>query len=89
MTTGIVSWATLNILGIHWQTATRDEDIDLESGVYVPVGHVWKFDFEQREKHDFGMKWNFSKIRIGHVVLNFLATTENLRNRRSRKSIQT
>ena len=27
----------------------RDEDIDLESGEYVPVGHVWKFDLEGRE----------------------------------------
>ena len=49
----------------------------------MPVGHILKFDFEQREKHDFGMKWNFSKTRIGHVMLNFLATTENLRNERS------
>ena len=40
---------------------TRNEDIDLESGEYVPVGHIWKFDFEQREKHDFGMKYNFFK----------------------------
>ena len=24
----------------------RDEDIDLESGEYVPVGHIWKFDLE-------------------------------------------
>ena len=51
--------------------------------IIVPVSHIWKFDLEPREKHDFGMKWNFSKIRIGHVILNFLATTENLRNVRS------
>ena len=40
----------------HWQTAKRDEDIDLESGEYVPVGPIWKFDHEQRKKHDFGVK---------------------------------
>ena len=51
--------------------------------IVVPVGHIWKFDLKQRDKHDFGMKWNFSKIRIGYVTLNFLATTENLRNKRS------
>ena len=22
----------------------------------VPVGHIWKFDLEQRERHDFGVK---------------------------------
>ena len=27
----------------------RDEDIDLESGEYVPVGHIWKFDLEGHE----------------------------------------
>ena len=87
MTTGTVSWATLRILEIHWQTATRDEDIDLESGEYVPVGHIWKFDLEQCEWHDFGVKWNFSKIRIGHVMLKFLATTENIRKIRSEQPI--
>ena len=49
----------------------------------VSVSHIWKFDFEQREKNDFWMKCNFSKIRIGHVMLNFLVTTENLKNVRS------
>ena len=24
-------------------TTTRDLDNDLESGEYVPVGHIWKF----------------------------------------------
>ena len=45
----------------------------------VPVGHIWKFELEQRKRHDFGVKWNFSKIRIEHVMLKFLATTENIR----------
>ena len=41
---------------------------------FVPVGHIWKSDLEQRKKHDFfGVKWNFSKIRIEHVMLKFLA----------------
>ena len=59
----------------HWQAATRDEDIDLESGEYVPVGHIWKFDLEEYELRNFEVKYNFSKIRIGHVMLKFLATT--------------
>ena len=33
--------------GTHWQTTARDEDIDLESGEYVPVGHIWNFDLEK------------------------------------------
>ena len=41
---------------------TRNEDIDLEFGEYVPVGHIWKFDLKQRKRHDFGVKWNFSKL---------------------------
>ena len=49
----------------------------------MPVGHIWKFGFEKCEKNDFGVKGNFSKIRIEHVMLNFLVTTENLRNIRS------
>ena len=52
----------------------------------VPVGHICKFDLEQYEQRDFGVIWNFSKIRIEHVMLNFLATTENLRNIRSERS---
>ena len=28
-------------MGTHWQAATCDEDIDLESGEYVPVSHFW------------------------------------------------
>ena len=63
------------------QAATHDEDIDLESGEYVPVGHIWKFDLEEYELRNFGRKFNFSKIRIEPVMLNFLAKTENLRNR--------
>ena len=55
-----------------------DENINLESGEYVPVGHIWKFDLEQRKRYDFGVKWIFSKIRIEHVMLKFLATTENI-----------
>ena len=51
-------------------TATHDGVIDLESGEYVPVGHIWKFDF------DFANKSKFSKIRFDHVMLKFLATTE-------------
>ena len=27
-------------------TTTRDEDIDLESGDYLPFGHIWKFDLD-------------------------------------------
>ena len=64
-------------MGAHWQTAKSDEDIDLESWEHVPVGPIWNFDHEQRKKHDFGVKRNFRKIRIGHVMLEFLATTEN------------
>ena len=25
----------------------------------MPVGRIWEFDLEQREKHAFGVKWNF------------------------------
>ena len=49
----------------------------------VPVGHIWKFDLEQYEQRNFGVKCNFSKIRIEPVMFNFHATTENLRNARS------
>ena len=58
---------------------TRDEDIDHENGEYVPVSHIWKFDLEQRKILDFGLKWNFSEIRIEHVMLKLLATTDNIR----------
>ena len=64
----------------HWQLATPDEGIDLESGEYVPVGHIWKFVLEEYELRNFGMKLNFPKIRIEPVMPIFLAKTENLRN---------
>ena len=47
----------------------------------MPVGHIWKFDLEDNEIRSFGMKFNFSKIRIEPVMLNFLATIENIRNK--------
>ena len=49
----------------------------------VPVGHIWKFDLEEYELRNFGMKLNFSKIRIEPVMLSFLAKNENLRKTRS------
>ena len=49
----------------------------------MPVGPIWKFDLEEYELRNFGMKFNFSKIRIESVMLNFLAKTEYLRNARS------
>ena len=53
--------------------------------MYVPVGHIWKFDLEEYELRNFGMKFNFSKIRIEPVMPNFLAKTENLKNTRSKR----
>ena len=53
----------------------------------MPVGHIWKFDLEEYELRNFGEKFNFSKIRIEPGMLNFLAKTENLRNRRSEHPI--
>ena len=47
----------------------------------MSVGHIWKFDLEEYEIRSFGMKFNFSKIRIGPVMLNFLATTKNIRKK--------
>ena len=48
----------------------------------MPVGHIWKFDLEECKLRNFGRKFNFSKIRIEPVMLNFLAKTENLRKTR-------
>ena len=39
----------------------------------MPVGHIGKFDIEECELRNFGVKCYFSKIRIGHVMLKFLA----------------
>ena len=52
----------------------------------MPVGHIWKFDFEKTFGLDFVVKCDFSKIRIEHVMLKFLATTENIRKIRSEDS---
>ena len=52
----------------------------------MPVGHIWKFDLEKTFSLDFGVKCNFSKNQIEHVMLNFLATTENTRKIRSDES---
>ena len=38
-----------------------------------------KFDLEEHKIRGFGMKFNFSKIRIEPVMLSFLATTENIK----------
>ena len=37
------------VYGDSLTEAARDEDIDLESGEYVPVGHIGKFDLEGHE----------------------------------------
>ena len=52
----------------------------LISAIFVPVGHIWKFDLEEYEVRGFGLKFNFSKIRIEPVMLSFLATTENIKH---------
>ena len=53
----------------------------------MPVGHILKFDLEENKLRNFGMKFNFSKIRNEPVMLNFLAKTENLRSARSEQPI--
>ena len=45
----------------------------------MQVGQIWKFDLEKTFSLDFGVKSKFSNIRVEHVMLNFLATTENIR----------
>ena len=52
----------------------------------VPVGHIWKFDLEEHDIRGFGMKLNFSKIRIEPVMLSFLATTEKIKKKSERPS---
>ena len=49
----------------------------------MPVGHIWKFDLEKTFSLDFGAKCNLSEFRTEHVMLKFLATTENSRKIRS------
>ena len=49
----------------------------------MPVGHIWKFVHEEYGQRNFGVKCNFSKIRIEPVMLNFFEKTENLINTRS------
>ena len=48
---------------------------------FVLVGHIWKFDLKEYEIRGFGMKFNFSKIRIETVMLGFLATTKNIKSK--------
>ena len=52
----------------------------------MQVGHIWKLDFKKTFGLDFGVKCNISKNRIEHVMLKFLATTENIRKKRSEDS---
>ena len=52
----------------------------------MPASHIWKFDLEKTFSHDFGVKCNFSKNRIEHVMLKFLATTESISKIRSEYS---
>ena len=42
----------------------------------MPVGHIWKFDLEQRLVLIFGWNDVFSKIIIESVMLKFLAISE-------------
>ena len=56
---------------------------------FVPVCHIWKFDLEEYGQGNFGVKCNFSKIRIEPVMLNFLLKTENLRGKRRTTELQT
>ena len=37
---------------------TRNQDISLESGEYVPVGYIWKFDLDFGDKKGFLKKSN-------------------------------
>ena len=54
--------------------------------VFVPVGLIWKFDHEKTFSLDFGVKCNFSKIRIEQVMLKLLATTKKNQKIKSEES---
>ena len=55
----------------------------LTNEIFVPVGHIWKFDLERSKKKtfNFGVKFNFSKFRMEPVMHDFLAITENQKKR--------
>ena len=53
----------------------------------MQVGRNWKFDLEEHELRNFGVKCNFSKIRIGHIMLKIVATTECIGKIRSEQLI--
>ena len=55
------------------------------TSLYVPVGHIWKFDLEEYGQRNFEVKFNFFKIQFEPFMLIFLAKTENLRNTRSER----
>ena len=58
LTTGTVSGDALKIVEAHKYDNNAHEDIDLESGEYVPVGHILKFIL------DFGLKCFFEKVEL-------------------------
>ena len=58
-------------MGNSRQTAARDEDIDLESGEYVPVGHIWKFDLEEHKNTWFWKEVLFFKNSNGACHAQF------------------
>ena len=74
------------VSSMRTRNSTRENIINNQFNSIVPVGHIWKFDLEKTFSLDFGVKCNFSKIRIEHVMLKFLAKTENTRKIRSEES---
>ena len=37
----------------------------------MPVGHIWKFDLEEYELRNFGVKCNFSKFEVDMSCSSF------------------
>ena len=63
----------------EWKAFLASINKTASAEVFVPVGHIWTFDLEEHKNTWFWMKFYFSKIRMEPVMLNFLATTENIK----------
>ena len=71
---GAVSANTLLYSSISYRRFSQLSSLLFSPPLSVPVGHIWKFDLETL---NFGVKFNFSKIRMGPVMHDFLAITES------------
>ena len=86
MTTGTVPWATLGFLGLTGRRQHAMRTSILSPGSICQSVIFGSLTLRKARALSFGVKFNFSKIRMEPVMHDFLAITKNRKKKKSEQS---